>query len=149
MNETAHAPATATTQRAGDQPIFSLLGAAHALEAKVEAALERAGLSWPKYGVLSTLVEAGKPLSLSDLAAKLSCVRSNMTQLVDRLEAEGLVQRVSCASDRRLVKAEITEVGRERHQAGADEVARLQSEFVARVAPEDRAALERLLSAIA
>lgn len=143
---TAHAPTEAG--QSGDQPIFSLLGAAHALEARVEAALERAGLSFPKFGVLSALVEAGEPLALSELASRLSCVRSNMTQLVDRLEADGLVQRVSCASDRRLVKAEITYAGRERHRAGAEEVAALEADFLSRVPAADRAALKRLLTAL-
>ncbi len=133
---------------AGDQSIFALLAAAHGLEARVEEALDRAGLSSPKFAVLSALVAAGRPLSLSDLAGKLSCVRSNMTQLVDRLEAEGLVQRVHCPSDRRSVKAEITYAGRERHRGGDAEVAKLHAEFASRVAPEDRAALVRLLSAL-
>src|SRR5689334_2848147 len=91
---------------AEDRSIFTLLHAAHALEAKVEDALERAGLSSPKYTVLSALVASQNPLSLSELAAEASCVRSNMTQLVDRLEGEGLVQRVHCPADRRLVRAE-------------------------------------------
>src|ERR1041384_8223220 len=116
MNETA------------DRSIFSLLHAAHALEAKVESALERAQLSSPKFAMLTELVENDKPLSLSELAAKLSCVRSNMTQLVDRLEAEGLVRRVQCPNDRRSVKAEITEEGRARQAAGAAEIAAYSNE---------------------
>src|SRR4051794_38292484 len=82
-----------------DTTIFSLLEAAHALEARVEAALDKAELSSPKFSVLNALVSAGEPLSLSELASRLSCVRSNMTQLVDRLESEGLVRRVSDAAD--------------------------------------------------
>ena len=135
-------------KHAANQSIFELLGAAHALEARVEEALGRAGLSGPKYAVLNELVNAGKPLGLSELALKLSCVKSNMTQLVDRLEADGLVQRVSCPDDRRAVKAQITEAGRERQQAGADEIARLQDEFASKVADDDRAAFGRLLSAL-
>lgn len=133
---------------AADQSIFTLLQAAHALEAKVEDALERAGLSGPKYSVLSALVAAGNPLPLSELASQLSCVRSNMTQLVDRLEADGLVRRVHCPEDRRLVKAEITEEGRTRQGNGATEIARLHRDFAERVGADDRAALERLLTAL-
>jgi DNA-binding MarR family transcriptional regulator len=71
-----------------------------------------------------------------------------MTQLVDRLETDGLVQRVTCASDRRLVKAEITYTGREKQTAGEAEVGRVESEFAAQVRPEDRELLTRLLSSI-
>lgn len=133
---------------AEDQSIFALLHAAHALEAKVEQALERAELSSPKYTVLSALVSAQKPLSLSELATRASCVRSNMTQLVDRLEGDGLVRRVHCPDDRRLVHAEITPEGRARQARGAEEIARLHQDFASRVQQEDRAALERLLSAL-
>jgi DNA-binding MarR family transcriptional regulator len=131
-----------------DTTIFSLLHAAHALEDKLEDALNRVGLSTPKYSVLNELITSGSPLSLSELAARLSCVRSNMTQLVDRLEADKLVKRVDHPSDRRGVKAEITDVGRERHEAGAAAVARLHEEFAVSVGEGDRAALARLLSAL-
>ena len=135
-------------KQAADQSIFELLHAAHALEARVEDALDRAGLSGAKYTLLNELVRSGEPLGLSELAAKLSCVKSNMTQLVDRLEADGLVRRVSCPEDRRAVKAEITDAGRERQAAGAAEIARLHAEFASRVADEDREAIGRLLSAL-
>src|SRR5262245_61990161 len=94
--------------------LTTILEAAHALEAKLEATLDQAGLSGAKFSVLSELVRSGEALALSELASRLSCVRSNMTQLVDRLEADGLVRRVSCPTDRRSVKAEITEEGQKR-----------------------------------
>jgi DNA-binding MarR family transcriptional regulator len=140
--------ASATEATSADTTIFSLLHAAHALEEKLEGALAIAGLSGPKFAVLNELVSSGVPLSLSELASRLSCVRSNMTQLVDRLEADKLVERVDCPTDRRAVKASITELGRGRQAAGAAAVARLHEEFAAGVAPDDRAALQRLLSVL-
>jgi len=128
--------------------IWAILHAAHALEDKVEEALGKAGLSTPKYSVLHALVETGEALSLSDLAARLSCVRSNMTQLVDRLEADGLVRRVSDPHDRRAVKAAITEAGKGRYDAGSAELDSLHRAFSASVSEADRAALVRMLSAI-
>src|ERR1700759_289448 len=111
MNDVRAEPTA--VDRSSDKTIFSLLHAARTLEDKLEAALATAGLSGPKFSVLSELVSSDVPLSLSELAARLSCVRSNMTQLVDRLEAEALVQRVNCPNDRRAGKAAITELGRE------------------------------------
>jgi DNA-binding MarR family transcriptional regulator len=147
MNDSYNTQLDAAT-KVEDQSIFSLLHAAHALEAKVEDALERAELSSPKYAVLSALVGSTKPLSLSELAAELSCVRSNMTQLVDRLESDGLVRRVHCPDDRRLVRAEITPEGRTRQAKGAEEIATLHRDFASKVQSDDRAALGRLLSAL-
>jgi DNA-binding MarR family transcriptional regulator len=131
---------------AADTTIFSVIHAAHALEEKLEDALEKAELSMPKFSVLNELVSAGEALSLSELASRLSCVRSNMTQLVDRLEADGLVRRVACPTDRRSVKAEITDAGRARQADGRREVTRLQDEVAAGVPVEDRATLVRLLA---
>jgi DNA-binding MarR family transcriptional regulator len=146
MND--HGEVTSQPKEAPGAAIFSLLSAARALEDKVEAALGNAGLSSPKYAVLNALVASPEPLSLSELANRLSCVRSNITQLVDRLEADGLVRRVDCPSDRRSVKAEITYRGRERQKAAAAEMERLQDRFAANVNGDDRAALARLLTAI-
>lgn len=146
MNDTG--VETTKAKEPSDSTIFSLLHAAHALEDKLEETLNVVGLSTPKFSVLNELSSSGKPLSLSDLAAKLSCVRSNMTQLVDRLEADRLVKRVDDPNDRRGVKAAITDEGRMRYAAGAAEVARLHEQFAASVGEEDRAALARLFSAL-
>src|SRR6476659_3028393 len=131
-----------------DKTIFLLLHAAHTLENRVEATLETVGLSMAKYSVVSELVSVDEPLSLSELASRLSCVRSNRTQLIDRVEADGVVRRVDCPSDRRAVKASITAEGRARQAAGAEAIARLHEEFAASVVEDDRAALERLLTVL-
>jgi DNA-binding MarR family transcriptional regulator len=128
--------------------MFSLLQAAHALEARLETALAGVGLSSAKYTVLAKLARAGEPLTLSELAAQVCCVRSNMTQLVDRLEAEGLVRRVDDREDRRIVRAALTKLGEEREAAGAAQMDRVQAEVAAVLAKGDRAVLERALSAL-
>lgn len=128
--------------------MFSLLGAAHALEDRIEQQLGQVGLSMSKLGVLTQLAEAGEPLALSELAARLSCVRSNMTQLVDRLEADGLVRRVDDPADRRSVLAAVTRLGEERQVAGAQELAKVREEFTAALPVADRVALARALAAL-
>ena len=128
--------------------MFSLLDAAHALEARVEASLAGVGLSSAKYSVLTKLARAGKPLALSDLAAQVCCVRSNMTQLVDRLEAEGLVRRVDDLEDRRMVRAALTKLGEEREAAGTKLMERIQSQVAGMLTKADRVVLERALSAL-
>jgi DNA-binding MarR family transcriptional regulator len=76
---------------AADDTMFLLMHAAGTIEKRLEDALAGVGLSLAKFGALTFLVRAGEPLSLSECAAKMTCVRSNITQLVDRLEADGLV----------------------------------------------------------
>jgi DNA-binding MarR family transcriptional regulator len=131
-----------------DQVLFSLLHAAHALEQRMEAALEEVGLSTAKFAALTHLVGAAEPLSLSECAARMTCVRSNITQLMDRLEADGLVRRVDDPADRRGVKAVVTPLGTERQAAGAKQMARVQKEFAKTLAGVDQGALARALAAI-
>src|SRR6266478_7407373 len=104
---------------APDETMFLLMHAAGTVEKRLEDALGTVGLSLAKFGALTFLVRAGEPLSLSECAARLTCVRSNITQLVDRLEAEGLVRRVEDSADRRSVRAALTPAGRERQVSGA------------------------------
>ena len=130
------------------QVLFSLLHTAHALEQRMESALEEVGLSTAKFAALTHLVDAGEPLSLSQCAARMTCVRSNITQLMDRLEADGLVRRVDDPADRRGVKALVTPLGIERQAAGAKQMARVQKEFAKTLSGADQGVLARLLAAI-
>jgi DNA-binding MarR family transcriptional regulator len=140
--------ATTRTSSPGKSVMSSLLAAAHALEARLEEALAVVGLSPPKFAVLSQLAQAGEPLTLSELAARVCCVRSNMTQLVDRLEAEGLVRRVDDPEDRRIVRAALTALGEKKQADGAHQMNRIQSELASALPEDDRVVLERVLSAL-
>jgi DNA-binding MarR family transcriptional regulator len=128
--------------------MFSLVNAGRAVEQSLEEALERVGLSLAKFGALTHLVEAGEPISLGECAKRMTCVRSNITQLVDRLEADGLVRRVKDPQDRRTVRAAVTRLGIERQTAGAKEVARVQAELLKTLDGINQSALRRALAAI-
>lgn len=91
---------------------MALLHAAHAAQAEVETRLEGLGLSLAKLQALRALSEAGDALPLGQLADRLSCVKSNITQLVDRLEADGFVARKGAPGDRRTTLAALTAKGR-------------------------------------
>ncbi len=127
---------------------FALLHAAQAVTDKLEGVLNEIGLSLAKQSALTQLAQAGTPLTLSDLAARLSCVRSNITQLVDRLEADGLVRRVDDASDRRSVRAELTSLGRKKQEAGASAMEGAQAELSDRLSVHEVSALESALGSL-
>jgi DNA-binding MarR family transcriptional regulator len=101
-----------------------------------------------KQSALTQLAMAGEPLTLSELAAKLSCVRSNITQLVDRLEADGLVRRVDDPADRRSVRAELTVLGIDKQAQGALEMERVQDGISRRLSASDLASLKSVLGAL-
>ena len=127
---------------------FSLLGAAQAVEARIESSLSPLGLSLAKLKVLGILVGSGTPLTLGELAQRLACVRSNITQLVDRLEGDGLVRREADPADRRSIRAVVTDAGRERQHAGSTALAVVQDEISHTLARYDSAHIEQALSAL-
>src|SRR5512135_1706738 len=91
---------------AAESALFQrLLHAAALAEARVEGMLAPYELSLAKLGVLDALAQANEPLPLGQLAERIACVRSNVTQLVDRLEEDGLVRRESDSADRRVTRA--------------------------------------------
>jgi DNA-binding MarR family transcriptional regulator len=58
------------------------------------------------------LLQLGEPLSMRELAHRLACDSSNITGLVDRLEARGLVARQESPADRRVRRIVLTASGR-------------------------------------
>jgi DNA-binding MarR family transcriptional regulator len=128
---------------------YALIHAAHHIERQFEEALAPLDLSNPKFAALSVIIAEGQPISLRELAAKLSCVRSNITQLVDRLEKQGLVKRTDDPADRRGVLAEVTPSGRARYQAGLKAVNKIHEAIGKKLSAADRKALERALNDLA
>lgn len=58
------------------------------------------------------LLQLASPLPMNELAAKLGCDSSNVTGLIDRLEARGLVAREAGFRDRRVKHVVLTDGGR-------------------------------------
>jgi DNA-binding MarR family transcriptional regulator len=119
------------------------------IQDRLESALEPTGLSLAKLGALRHLAEANEPLALGQLAEKIACVKSNVTQLVDRLEADQLVRRVPDPSDRRSVRAEITDEGRARYEAGMEAMKSAGQDLVGELGLSDREQLHELLERLA
>jgi DNA-binding MarR family transcriptional regulator len=90
-----------------------LLRAQAALVKTLDAELDHAhGLPLSSYEVLLFLDHsAGKRMRMCDLAESALLSRSGLTRLIDRLEREELVKRVSCESDARGAFAELTGAG--------------------------------------
>lgn len=148
MNNPQRGSRSANPHASAELVLRSLVGTAHVIEQRLEDALAQVGLSTAKYFALTHLVEADSPLSLSECANRMTCVRSNITQLMDRLESDGLVRRVEDPADRRAVRAALTPLGIERQAAGAHQVEKVQKALAKKLSAADCNALERALSAI-
>ena len=126
--------------------LFAVLHASSVLEARVEARLAEINLSLAKLAVLCHLKKAGEALPLGQLADRLACVKSNVTQLIDRLEADGFVSRATDPSDRRSRLAVLTDAGRTAFARGAEIQQRTEREIFGALTREESDQLEQLLA---
>jgi DNA-binding MarR family transcriptional regulator len=126
--------------------LFGVLHASSVLESRVEARLSEVGLSLAKLAALHQLTEAGDSLPLGQLADRLSCVKSNVTQLVDRLEADGLVNRTGDPNDRRSRIAMLTDAGRSAFAKGTEIRMRVEREMFGVLTPHESETLHQLLA---
>jgi DNA-binding MarR family transcriptional regulator len=80
----------------------------------VEVALQRHGLSLPQFHLLGALKSGGGVLSTGEIARIMLRASQTITGLVDRLEAQGLVERQIDQRDRRRANVSITLAGERR-----------------------------------
>jgi DNA-binding MarR family transcriptional regulator len=130
----------------GAPDLLALMHAAGAAQAAIEAKLEPLGLSLPKLLALHALSLAGESLPLGQLADRLACVKSNITQLVDRLEADGFVARQADPADRRSRLAVMTAKGREACAAGLRAKAAAERDVLGRLSADESNQLTALLA---
>ena len=91
-----------------------LLRAARTVEGELREFLRvEHGGTLPRFDVLAALRRASEPLTMGELSQQLLVSNGNATAVVDRLERDGLVRRVPSATDRRVVRVELTPAGRD------------------------------------
>lgn len=107
-----------------------LLRAHRGIENRLREAMRLAyGCTLPRFDVLAALDRDRDGLRMSDLSTKLMVSNGNVTGIVDRLEAEGLVERISVDGDRRAMRVRLTRDGIDRfaemaaeHETWVDEL---------------------------
>ena len=105
------------------------------------------GLSLTAAATLATLERSG-PSRLTSLAVKEGVTQPAMTQLIARLQESGLVSRTADPADGRVVQVRLTDEGRKilarRRAVRAERLA----EILARLSPQEQAALGAALPAM-
>jgi DNA-binding MarR family transcriptional regulator len=106
------------------------------------------GLSINQYEALLHLARAEeRRMRRVDLAERLILTASGVTRLLDGLEQAGYVDRDSCASDRRVTYAVLTDAGLAKlKEASTSHVADIRSYFESRFSPEELDQLVALLN---
>jgi MarR family transcriptional regulator, organic hydroperoxide resistance regulator len=90
------------------------------------------------------LLEPGKAVPMGRLAGGLGCDASNITGVVDRLEARGLVQRQAAERDRRVKVLVVTERGLDLRRRLLMRMSE-PPEPIRRLSPADQRALAKIL----
>jgi DNA-binding MarR family transcriptional regulator len=103
-----------------------------------------------EYEVLLVLAYSeGRRLRMSELADTLALSRSGATRLVDRLEADGLLVRVSCDTDRRGQWAQLTDAGYRRlRRASPTHLRGVAEHFLDRIPRTELDSLSRILDRV-
>jgi DNA-binding MarR family transcriptional regulator len=102
------------------------------------------GLTGPQVTAVKMLEGLGN-LSLSALSERMSAKNSTVTGIVDRMERDGLVQRVRSEADRRVVLIRLTEDGLTLARAIPLESLQIFTSALASLTVEERKELTRLL----
>lgn len=111
------------------------------------AAMAEDGVTPGQFGVL-TLIDANSGLSQSSLAKALGIERSTMVEVIDRLEAQGLVARRKSPRDRRSYALDLTDVGRARLADLRPKVRRHEARIAAGLTADEVRVLTALLRRI-
>lgn len=98
--------------------VTSIMRVQQILQSAVDAALRPHKLTFARYEALVLLYFARRgSLPMRVMGERLQLHPTSVTNIVDRLEADGLVKRIPHPTDRRTTLVEITESGRERRAA--------------------------------
>lgn len=134
-----------------EQRFFSLLARIfHRLKQFGEYHTPPGLLSPPQLWFLRRLYDAGAPQPVSYFADGIYSNRSNASQMINRLEAEGLVRRVRNPRDRRSVLVELTDTGEEKMRHATASHQHLAERLLSPLSADERettlATLQRVLN---
>src|SRR4051812_13864432 len=125
-----------------------LLGAHATLTRQLSAQLvEQHGLTMSEYEVLFLLSrEPDQAMRRIDLSREVRLSPSGITRMLDRLEATGMVEKGSCASDARVTYAVLTEAGMKKlRECAPDQQAAVEALIGARLSDDEIKSLSELL----
>ena len=97
-----------------------LLRASRAIEAELRARLrEEFATTLPKFDVMAALARRGAGMTMTELSRFLMVSNGNVTGIIDRLAAEGMVVRLAHQGDRRATFVRLTPKGTQQFAAMA------------------------------
>jgi DNA-binding MarR family transcriptional regulator len=128
--------------------VARLLNVATRIQGRLATFAAGYGLSIPEADVVFTLRRAGAPhrLSPSAIAEALLVPSGTMTNRLDRLEGQGLIERLPHPTDRRSMEVQLTDRGRELVDEAVTAHVANEQRMLAPLSERERATLDRLTS---
>jgi len=108
---------------------------------------ERFDITLPRFDLMAQLERVPDGMTLGELSRRMMVSNGNVTGLVDRLVAEGLLQRRQSDTDRRAHYVSLTDAGRRSFAAMAAEHEDWVADLFADLGPAEVASLMSLLGA--
>jgi DNA-binding MarR family transcriptional regulator len=132
-------------------PHLARLGSVLNRSRLVERAMERAGsdLDRPSISILTTLSQAGEPLRIGEIAARMRVAGPHVTRQVHLLERRGLVRRLADEHDRRARPIALTPEGAAVAERYVGAVLGTLDDALSGWSAQDRATFYRLLARFA
>ncbi len=127
---------------------YKLKRAQHALRLRVDETLKEVGLTTPQYAALSVLEET-PGLSGAALARRSFVTPQTMNVILAKLEKSGLVERSPHPEHGRVLRAYLTDEGRDLVSGAHETVEVVEERMLADLSQEDRFRLARTLNGCA
>ena len=102
----------------------------------------------PRFDVMAALHRSGVPMKMSALSRELLVSNGNATAVVERLEKDGLAERVPSQKDRRVVLVRLTKKGSETFEDQAQTHEAEVNTYFAALGPEELTTFRNLLKRI-
>jgi DNA-binding MarR family transcriptional regulator len=131
----------------GHDVVDALLYAAHRVRNAADARLRERGLSLQSFKLLRVIKNSD--LSMREISDALHVTPRTVTDMIDSLEARGLVARHSHPADRRVTLVHLTGTGQEQLSAAAAGAERTARAAIEGLSAADQRTLHRLLDAVA
>jgi DNA-binding MarR family transcriptional regulator len=126
--------------------VDAILYAAHRIRTSADAALREHGLSLSGLKLLKAL--AGEDRSMREISQALHVSPRTVTDLIDGLEARGLVARGPHPSDRRITLLHLTDAGAREMAAASTRSERVAASAISALDPDEQHTLQALLDRV-
>lgn len=131
----------------GYDVVDAILFAARRIRNRADAALRQSGLSLSAYKLMRALEDSD--VSMREVSETLQVSPRTVTDMIDSLEARGLVARGPHPADRRVTLLHLTDDGRRQLGTAAALADRSHAAAISGLSTEDQRTLSRLLDQVA